>query len=67
MAKNALEVCERPNNHSVYFDNFFSSYELLSDLDKKGFLGYWNHDKRSCYEMSIDWHEADEEERKMAI
>ena len=25
VVKNALEVCERPSNHSVYFDNFFSS------------------------------------------
>ena len=37
MVKNALEVCKRPSNHSVYFDNFFSSYQLLSDLDKKIF------------------------------
>ena len=37
VVKNALEVCERPSNHIVYFDNFFSSYQLLSDLDKKGF------------------------------
>ena len=35
--KNALEVCELPSNHSVYFDNFFSSYQLLSDLDKRSF------------------------------
>ena len=35
--KNALEVCECPSNHSVYFDNFFSSYQLLSYLFKKGF------------------------------
>ena len=35
--KNALQVCEGPSNHSVYFDKFFSSYQLLSDLDKKGF------------------------------
>ena len=37
MLKNALNLCKRPSNHSVYFDNFFSSYQLLSDLDKKGF------------------------------
>ena len=23
VVKNALEVCERPSNYSVYFDNFF--------------------------------------------
>ena len=27
VARNALEVCDRPGNHSVYFDDFFSSYE----------------------------------------
>ena len=37
MVKNVLKVCERTSNHSVYFDNFLSSYQLLSDLDKKGF------------------------------
>ena len=37
MVKNVLEVCERPNNHSVYFEYFFSSYQLLSEFDKKGF------------------------------
>ena len=37
VVNNALEVGERPSNHIVYFEHFFSSYQLLSDLDKKGF------------------------------
>ena len=37
LVKNVLEFCERTSNHSVYFDNFLSSYQLLSDLDRKGF------------------------------
>ena len=31
--KNALKVCQQPNTHSVYFDNFFSSYEILVYLN----------------------------------
>ena len=38
MKKNVLDVCERRSNNSVYFDNIFSSNQLLLDLDKKGFL-----------------------------
>ena len=37
VVKNAFKVCERSSNHSVYFEKFFSSYQLLSDLHKKGF------------------------------
>ena len=37
VVNNALEVGERPSNHIAYFEHFFSSYQLLSDLDKKGF------------------------------
>ena len=37
VVKSTPEVCEGPSNHSLYFDNFFSSYQLLSELDKKGF------------------------------
>ena len=37
MVKNELEVCERRSNHSVNFDNFFSSHHLLSGFDRKGF------------------------------
>ena len=36
-AKNALEICKNPKDHSVYFDNFFSSYSLICDLTTKGF------------------------------
>ncbi|KAK9679288.1 Transposase IS4 [Popillia japonica] len=32
-----LQVVKSPNNHKVYFDNFFTSYSLLSLLDEKGF------------------------------
>ena len=35
--KNVLEVCKGQSNHNGYFNIFFSSYQLLSDLDKKGF------------------------------
>ena len=37
VVKRALDVCLNPGYHSVYFDNFFSSYKLLVDLGKKGF------------------------------
>ena len=37
VVKNAFEVSECQSNHSVYFDNFFSNYQLLSDFDKKVF------------------------------
>ena len=37
VAKEALEICTSPQLHSVYFDNFFTSYQLLLDLDKAGF------------------------------
>ena len=35
--KKALEICDRPELHNVSFDNFFSSYKLLFDIDEKGF------------------------------
>ena len=35
--KTALEICDNPVNHGVFFDNFFSSYKLLVDLIAKGF------------------------------
>ena len=35
--ENALEVCEYPSNQSVYFDNIFLSYQLISALDKRFF------------------------------
>ena len=37
VVKTALKTCDNPVNHSVFFDNFFSSYKLLVDLDVKGF------------------------------
>ena len=37
VVKNALAVCEHPNRHSVFFNNFFSSYQLFSDLHDQGF------------------------------
>ena len=37
VVKIALEICDNPVNHNVFFDNFFSSYKLLLDLDAKGF------------------------------
>ena len=35
VVKNALEICKNPKDHSVYFDNFFSSYSLICDLATK--------------------------------
>ena len=37
VVQEALEICTSPQLHSVYFDNFFTSYQLLLDLDKAGF------------------------------
>ena len=37
VVKNASEICKNPKDHSVYFDNFFSSYSLICDLATKGF------------------------------
>ena len=37
VAENALEICKNPQDHSVYFDNFFSSYSLISALATKRF------------------------------
>ena len=37
VVKTALEICDNPVEHNVFFDNFFSSYKLLVDLDAKGF------------------------------
>jgi hypothetical protein len=30
------EVIEKPSNHEIFFDNFFTSYDLLKDLKDKG-------------------------------
>ena len=35
VVKTALEICDKPVNHSVFFDNFFSGYKLLVDLDSE--------------------------------
>ena len=37
VVKKALERCNQPELHSVFFDNFFSSYQLFIDLDQMGF------------------------------
>ena len=29
VVKNGLEICKNKKDHSVYFDNFFSSYSLM--------------------------------------
>ena len=33
----SLSVCGNPSDHHVFFDNFFSSYDLVTTLSKKGF------------------------------
>ena len=53
VVKNELEVCERPSNHRVCFDNFSSSCQLLSDLDKEGFWVTGTM-RKSCDEISTD-------------
>ena len=37
VVKKNLEICENPKDHSVFFDNFFSSYQLITDLGTKEF------------------------------
>ena len=37
VVKNALEIFKNPKDHSVYFDNFFSSYSLICKFATKGF------------------------------
>ena len=37
VVKNAFEIFKNPKDHSVYFDNFSSSYSLICDLATKGF------------------------------
>ena len=37
VAKRALAVCNNPQDHSVFLDNFFSSYKSLMQLGKMGF------------------------------
>ena len=37
VVKRALSVCKSADHHSVFFDNFFSSYKLLVDLKTMGF------------------------------
>jgi DNA excision repair protein ERCC-6 len=31
-----IQVLDNPSNHEIYFDNFFTSYDLLMDLRAKG-------------------------------
>ena len=37
VVKTALEICDNSVEHNVFFDNFFSSYKLLVDLDARRF------------------------------
>ena len=37
VAKRAIAVCEKPEDHVLFFDNFFSSYKLLKELGQMGF------------------------------
>lgn len=32
-----LKVCENPASHHIYFDNFFTSYDLVADLKSLGY------------------------------
>ena len=34
---NVLQICSNPQMHSIFFDDFFSSYQLLCDLTVQGF------------------------------
>ena len=33
----SLSPCANPSDHHVFFDNFFSSYQLMKTLPEKGF------------------------------
>ena len=37
VAKRAIAVCEKSEDHVLFFDNFFSSYKLLKELGQMGF------------------------------
>ena len=37
VVRSALNICQKPKNHHVFFDNFFTSYTLVKDLKEKGF------------------------------
>lgn len=34
---NCLKVCEKPASHHIYFDNFFTSYDLVAELKVLGY------------------------------
>ena len=50
VVKNALEICKNPKDHSVYFDNFSSSYSLICKFATKGFTatGTIRNDTTCC-------------------
>ena len=35
--KNVLQIYDQPELHNVFFDNYFSSYQLLFDLNQQRF------------------------------
>ena len=37
VVKRAIAVYEKPEDHTLFFDNFFSSYKLLKELGQMGF------------------------------
>ena len=37
VVKNALQICSNSQMHSLFLDNFFSSYQLLCDITIQGF------------------------------
>ena len=38
-----LQVCDRPEEHTVTFNNFFSSHDLMLELIDARISGYWNY------------------------
>lgn len=37
---NMLEAVDEPLDHAVFFDNFFTSYNLMQTLKETGFRAY---------------------------
>lgn len=37
VVKSLLKIVNKPEEHEIYFDNFFNSYDLLKELSETGF------------------------------
>ena len=41
VVKMAADICQDPKNHHLFFDNFFTLYQLVKDLKEGGILRNW--------------------------